>query len=102
MAGWARAWPRGRSPQVHDLVSKFSGTLSSGMTTAITRCLRPGKGICYKMNAMSHFADRLAAAVHSRKTALCVGIDPRWDALPARLRAKYGGETLAAAAAAIE
>ncbi len=38
---------------------------------------------------MPSFADRLAAAV-GRKGPLCVGIDPRWESLPAALRAKYG------------
>ena len=28
------------------------------------------------------FADRLAEAVRTKGNALCVGLDPRWDALP--------------------
>ncbi len=37
-----------------------------------------------------HFADRLAAAVSARDTALCVGLDPRWDRLPERIRRRHG------------
>jgi orotidine-5'-phosphate decarboxylase len=37
---------------------------------------------------MPTFADRLAEAVRARGP-LCVGIDPRWDALPKRVREKY-------------
>jgi len=37
---------------------------------------------------MPPFADRLAEAVRA-KGPLCVGIDPRWDALPKRVREKY-------------
>jgi orotidine-5'-phosphate decarboxylase len=36
------------------------------------------------------FADRLAAAVTTRNTALCVGLDPRWDRLPERIRCRHG------------
>jgi orotidine-5'-phosphate decarboxylase len=51
---------------------------------------------------MSHFADRLAAAVRAKGNALCVGLDPRWDALPLEVRRRHGGDSLAAAAAAFE
>jgi orotidine-5'-phosphate decarboxylase len=51
---------------------------------------------------MSHFADRLADAARSRGTALCVGLDPRWEALPAAVRRRHGGDSLAAVAAAYE
>jgi orotidine-5'-phosphate decarboxylase len=51
---------------------------------------------------MPHFADRLIAAVRSRGTPLCVGLDPRWDSLPAAIRRRHGGDSLAAAAAAVE
>jgi orotidine-5'-phosphate decarboxylase len=37
---------------------------------------------------MSAFTDRLAEAVR-KKGPLCVGLDPRWDALPKRIREKY-------------
>jgi orotidine-5'-phosphate decarboxylase len=37
---------------------------------------------------MSSFPDRLADAVKRKRTALCVGIDPRWESLPAALRAR--------------
>lgn len=34
----------------------------------------------------AHFADRLVEAVTRKKSPLCVGYDPRWDALPAVFR----------------
>jgi len=37
---------------------------------------------------MTPFADRLANVVR-RKGPLCVGIDPRWDMLPAPVRARW-------------
>lgn len=33
-----------------------------------------------------HFADRLSQAIQSKKTPLCVGLDPRWEQLPLSLR----------------
>src|SRR5947209_12649818 len=51
---------------------------------------------------MTHFADRLAEAVRARGSPLCVGIDPRWESLPAALRARHGDGTLAGAARAYE
>ncbi len=51
---------------------------------------------------MSHFADRLAAAVRAKGNAVCVGLDPRWESLPASLRDRHGGATLATVAAAFE
>lgn len=33
-----------------------------------------------------HFSDRLAAAVQHRRTAVMVGLDPRWESLPPSLR----------------
>lgn len=50
----------------------------------------------------SHFADRLASAVRHKKTALCVGLDPRWDALPESIRTQLGDGTLAGVARAYE
>ncbi|MEZ6136258.1 MAG: orotidine-5'-phosphate decarboxylase [Pirellulaceae bacterium] len=35
----------------------------------------------------SSFGDRLAAAVTSKRSAVCVGLDPRWESLPAAIRA---------------
>src|SRR5215831_4038416 len=49
-----------------------------------------------------HFADRLTAACRARGNALCVGLDPRWDALPRGLRARQADGTLAGAARAVE
>src|SRR6516225_11621294 len=51
---------------------------------------------------MSHFADRLAAAVRAKGNAVCVGLDPRWDALPLEVCRRHGGDSLAAVAAAYE
>jgi orotidine-5'-phosphate decarboxylase len=51
---------------------------------------------------MEHFADRLAAAVRTKGNAVCVGLDPRWDALPHEIRERHGGATLDAVAAAYE
>jgi orotidine-5'-phosphate decarboxylase len=51
---------------------------------------------------MSHFADRLAAAVRSKGNAVCVGLDPRWESLPDDVRARHGADSLAAVAAAFE
>jgi orotidine-5'-phosphate decarboxylase len=49
-----------------------------------------------------HFADRLTAAVRARGNALCVGLDPRWESLPADLRRRHAGNTLASVAAAFD
>jgi orotidine-5'-phosphate decarboxylase len=53
------------------------------------------------MNA-AHFADRLADAVRRKGTALCVGLDPRWEQLPLELTQRHGGTTLERVAAAFE
>jgi orotidine-5'-phosphate decarboxylase len=41
-----------------------------------------------------HFADRLLAAVRTKGTALCVGLDPRWDSLPAEIRRRHAPDSL--------
>jgi orotidine-5'-phosphate decarboxylase len=51
---------------------------------------------------MDHFADRLTAAVRVKGNAVCVGLDPRWDALPQQIRNRHVGGTLEAAAMAVE
>jgi orotidine-5'-phosphate decarboxylase len=51
---------------------------------------------------MTHFADRLAAAIRARGTSLCVGLDPRWESLPQEVRRRHGAQTLEAVAAAFE
>ena len=51
---------------------------------------------------MDHFADRLNAAVRTKGNALCVGLDPRWEALPAEIRKRYADGTLEAVARAYE
>src|SRR5437588_11980721 len=38
---------------------------------------------------MTHFADRLAAAVRAKGTALCVGLDPRRESLPKSVRDRH-------------
>jgi orotidine-5'-phosphate decarboxylase len=51
---------------------------------------------------MTHFADRLAAAVRAKGNPVCVGLDPRWESLPRELRERHGGGTLAVVARAYE
>jgi orotidine-5'-phosphate decarboxylase len=51
---------------------------------------------------MDHFADRLVAALRTKGNAVCVGLDPRWDALPASLRQRLDDGTLQSVAAAFE
>jgi orotidine-5'-phosphate decarboxylase len=51
---------------------------------------------------MTHFADRLAAAIRAKGTALCVGLDPRWESLPQEVRRRHGGDSLGAVARAYE
>jgi orotidine-5'-phosphate decarboxylase len=51
---------------------------------------------------MTHFADRLAAAVRAKGNALCVGLDPRWESLPLELRRRHGNDTLTGVAAAFD
>jgi orotidine-5'-phosphate decarboxylase len=51
---------------------------------------------------MDHFADRLVAAVRAKGTALCVGLDPRWESLPLEIRQRHGDGTLEAMAQAFE
>src|SRR3990172_2593533 len=46
---------------------------------------------------VQQFSDRLAEAVRRRKNAVCVGLDPRWDQLPASFRGD-GNDELAAKA----
>jgi orotidine-5'-phosphate decarboxylase len=50
----------------------------------------------------NHFADRLLDACRKKGNALCVGLDPRWDAMPLELRRQHGQGTLEALAAAFE
>ncbi|MBX7104275.1 MAG: orotidine-5'-phosphate decarboxylase [Gemmataceae bacterium] len=47
----------------------------------------------------THFADRLTEAVLWKNTALCVGLDPRWDSLPRQIRERYTTDLIGAAAA---
>jgi orotidine-5'-phosphate decarboxylase len=50
---------------------------------------------------MTHFADRLIAAIRARRTPLCVGLDPRHESLPETIRERHP-TTLAGRAAAYE
>jgi orotidine-5'-phosphate decarboxylase len=49
-----------------------------------------------------HFADRLLQACKKKGNALCVGIDPRWELLPAEIRKRHPQGTLDAMASAFE
>jgi orotidine-5'-phosphate decarboxylase len=51
---------------------------------------------------MTHLADRLTAACRAKGNALCVGLDPRWDALPRDIRTRHANGTLAGVARAFE
>jgi orotidine-5'-phosphate decarboxylase len=51
---------------------------------------------------MDHFADRLTAAVRAKGNAVCVGLDPRWEALPQALRERHDDGTLDGVARAVE
>jgi len=51
---------------------------------------------------MDHFADRLHAAIRTKGTPLCVGLDPRWEALPLELRRQHDDGTLDGMARAFE
>ena len=39
------------------------------------------------MSNVENFGDRLAAAVQQKKSAVCVGLDPRWTSLPSSMTA---------------
>jgi orotidine-5'-phosphate decarboxylase len=51
---------------------------------------------------MDHFADRLAAAVRTKRNAVCVGLDPRWESLPLAVRGHASPTSLADVADAFE
>jgi orotidine-5'-phosphate decarboxylase len=51
---------------------------------------------------MTHFADRLAAAIRAKGNAVCAGLDPRWESLPQEIRVRHGDDTLTAVAGAFE
>ncbi len=51
---------------------------------------------------MTHFADRLAGAIRKRGNPVCVGLDPRWEALPREIRDRHGAAELGAIANAFE
>src|SRR5881392_4142068 len=49
---------------------------------------------------MSHFADRLTAQCRAKGNALCVGLDPRWEQLPLKIRQHHQAGALDARAGA--
>lgn len=51
---------------------------------------------------MTHFADRLIAAIRKKGNALCVGLDPRWDNLPQEIRIRHKPDSLDRVACAFE
>jgi orotidine-5'-phosphate decarboxylase len=51
---------------------------------------------------MEHFADRLAEATRAKGSAVCVGLDPRWDRLPEEIRRRHPQGTLSSVARAYE
>src|SRR5579875_2282537 len=59
-------------------------------------------GTARRTQDMTHFADRLAAAIQAKGNVVCVGLDPRWEALPVEVQQRHGAATLAAVAAAFE
>jgi orotidine-5'-phosphate decarboxylase len=51
---------------------------------------------------MTHFADRLIAAIRTKGNALSVGLDPRWDNLPQEIRVRNRPTSLDQVACAFE
>src|SRR5438270_1168043 len=51
---------------------------------------------------MTHFADRLAAAVRAKGNPVCVVLNPRWVSLPVAIRSRHGDADLADVARACE
>ncbi len=49
-----------------------------------------------------HFADRLSKECQRKRSALCVGLDPRWELLPQTIRERYGGDSIDSVAAAFQ
>ena len=45
---------------------------------------------------MTHFSDRLADAVRTRRSVVCVGLDPTLEGMPAELRSKYAAQAAGA------
>ncbi len=54
------------------------------------------------MNQSNHFGDRLATAVSTKRSAVCVGLDPRWQSLPEAIRSGIDVANRAAVAKATE
>src|SRR5438552_3964278 len=64
---------------------------NAGLVLSKERSAANGRG-----GTMTHFADRLADAVQAKGNAVCVGLDPRWEALPHAIRACHGDDIAAA------
>lgn len=54
------------------------------------------------LSVESHFGDRLAQAVRTKRSAVCVGLDPRWQSLPQSIRSGIDTDNRAAVAKATE
>ncbi len=54
------------------------------------------------MSFESHFGDRLAHVVRSKQSAVCVGLDPRWQSLPETIRSGIDVRDRASVAKATE
>jgi orotidine-5'-phosphate decarboxylase len=54
------------------------------------------------LSTESHFGDRLAQAVREKRSAVCVGLDPRLDQLPEPIRQSVNPEQLESVAQATE
>lgn len=52
--------------------------------------------------AKTHFGDQLADAVRAKKSAVCVGLDPRWGSLPDSIRSGIDANDRPAVASATE
>src|SRR5262249_34420088 len=48
-----------------------------------------------RITSMTHFADRLADAVCAKRTPLCVGLDPRFEMLPAEISMRHADHAAA-------
>jgi orotidine-5'-phosphate decarboxylase len=51
---------------------------------------------------MMNFGDRLAQCVRQKKSAVCVGLDPRWESLPLAIRQSIDAKNLNAVASATQ
>ncbi len=73
----------------HPTKTKFPQLSESGDDETVTT-FHPG----LSPMSSSHFADTLTSAIRQRGNSLCVGLDPRWDALPNEIRNQHNQVTL--------